>query len=77
MSRSQIVRVSDFASRITFGEAGWFGGLAPFSCAREGHENRAVTEGKFFHSPRGGSCALDFTKSAQEPNGITDQSIQN
>jgi hypothetical protein len=35
-----------------FGETGWFGGLATFSCPQEGRENRAVTEGKFFHFPR-------------------------
>jgi hypothetical protein len=36
----------------TFGETGEFGGLETFSCPQEGRENRAVTEGKFRHSPR-------------------------
>jgi hypothetical protein len=30
--------------------------------APEGMENRAMAEGRFFHSPHGGSGALDFTK---------------
>jgi hypothetical protein len=30
--------------------------------APEGMENRAMAEGRFFHSPHGGSRALDFTK---------------
>jgi NACHT domain-containing protein len=34
-----------------FGETGWFGGLAPFSCFREDHENRVVTEWKFLYFP--------------------------
>jgi hypothetical protein len=45
-------------------------GTDPFSYPQEGWENRAVTEGKFLHSARQGSRALDFTKTGQEPNGI-------
>ena len=54
-TRTRQVRTSNFADYIgllaRFGEPGWFGGLAPFSCAREGHENRAVPEGKFLYFP--------------------------
>ncbi len=53
-----------------FGEMGSFGGLAPFSCAREGHENRAAPGGKFLYFPRGGARGLHVTKSGQEPNGM-------
>jgi hypothetical protein len=42
-------------------------GTDPFSYPQEGWENRAVTEGKFLHSARQGSRALDFTKTGQEP----------
>jgi hypothetical protein len=35
----------------TFGETGWFGGFAPFSCFREDQENRVATEGKFLYFP--------------------------
>jgi hypothetical protein len=54
----------------SFGEKGWFGGLARFAWSQEGRENRAVTERNFVHIPREGSRALDFTKCGQEPNGI-------
>jgi hypothetical protein len=50
-----------------FGETGWFGGLAPFPDPEEGRENRVITEERFLHFPRGGACALHFTKSGQEP----------
>jgi hypothetical protein len=46
----------------SFGETGLCGGLPTYSCPREGQENRAIAEGKFFPAPRGGSRALDFTK---------------
>ena len=44
--------LNDLRLLASFGETGWFGGLAPFSCAREGHENRAIPEGKFLYFPR-------------------------
>jgi hypothetical protein len=46
------------------------GGLATCSRPPEGRENRAVAEGTFVQSPRGGSRALDVTKTGQEPNGM-------
>src|SRR5918992_34550 len=51
----------------SFGEKGWFGGLARFAWSQEGRENRAVTERKFVHIPREGSRPLHFTKCGQEP----------
>jgi hypothetical protein len=60
----------EFASSITFGEPGSFGGLATFFRPPGGRENRAVTEGRSLHSLRGGFRALDFTKTGQEPELI-------
>src|SRR5215813_9197996 len=51
----------------TFGDSGSFRGFAPFSCPEERSENRVVPEGRFLHSPCGGSFVLDFTKYGQEP----------
>jgi hypothetical protein len=53
----------------SFGEAELFRALATRSRPPEGRENCAVAKGKFFHAPRGGSCALHFTKCGQEPAG--------
>jgi acyl transferase domain-containing protein len=54
----------------TFGEAGSFGGLAPFSSPEEGRKNRVVPKGKFLYFPREGSRALLFTKCGQEPTSL-------
>jgi hypothetical protein len=35
----------------SFGEMGWFGGLARFSWPQESTENRAVPEGQSLHFP--------------------------
>jgi hypothetical protein len=43
---------NDFASSITFGEMGSFGGLVPFSCPQEGKKNRVIAEGGSLHLPR-------------------------
>src|SRR5262245_6455439 len=52
---------------VSFGEMGWFGDLAPFSCPQARRKTRVVSEKRSLHFPRGGSRALHFTKYGQEP----------
>src|SRR5688500_9643828 len=67
-------RGRNYASSIgllaRFGDSRWVEVLATLSGPQEGRENRAVTGGKFLHSPRRSAHALDFTKSGQEPGLI-------
>src|SRR5713101_5522731 len=51
----------------TFGETGWFGGLATFSRTQAGRGDHVVTEGKFLNSPRPGCHPYGITKIGQEP----------
>jgi hypothetical protein len=51
----------------TFGETGWFGGLAPRSDPEEGRKTRVIPEGKFLDFSRGGAYVPHFTKRGQEP----------
>jgi hypothetical protein len=49
----------------TFGETGWFGGLAPCSGPEEGRKNRVTPEGTFLYFPHGGAHAPHFTNVAK------------
>src|SRR5262245_59626936 len=51
----------------TFGETGWFGGLAPVSGPEEGSKYRVAPEARSLHAPPCGSRALHPTKTGQEP----------
>jgi hypothetical protein len=48
------IQAGDDDHGVTFGEMGWFGGLAPCSCPREGSEHRTVTEESCLLAPRRG-----------------------
>jgi hypothetical protein len=48
---ADVDKSKDWRLLATFGETGWFGGLAPCSGAEEGRKNRVTPEGKFLYFP--------------------------